>query len=91
MLDADGRVLNHFQGANYDNSQHPRVETYPGDLQICDPSNLTVQQVEGSSAGWRISGVDLEHDELGEHVSVHLKTKASRAVGREQTEPSPPE
>jgi len=42
-LDTNGTVLNLFQGANYDNSQQPRVETYPGDRQICDPSNLTIQ------------------------------------------------
>src|SRR5437762_8334572 len=43
------------------------------------------------SAGWRISRVDLEHDELGKHVSVHLKPKATRAVGREPPQPTSPE
>ena len=42
-LDESGKVLNLFQGANYDNSQQPRVETYPGDREIRDPANLTLQ------------------------------------------------
>jgi Z1 domain len=42
-LDEDGKVLNLFQGANYDKSHQPPVETYPGDRAICDPPDLTVQ------------------------------------------------
>ncbi len=42
-VNGDGDVQNLFQGPNYDNSQNPRVETYPGDRQICDPEQLTIQ------------------------------------------------
>src|SRR5438270_751183 len=43
------------------------------------------------SAAWRGSWVDHEQDELGENVSVHLKPKASRAVGAEHSVPLSPE
>src|SRR5436190_1347052 len=43
------------------------------------------------SAGWRISRVHLEHDELGEHITVHLKPIAASAVGGEPPQPSSPE
>jgi len=42
-LDDNGSVLNLFQGANYDRSQEPPIQTYPGDRAVCDPSDLTVQ------------------------------------------------
>jgi cell wall assembly regulator SMI1 len=48
------------------------------------------RRAPGGSAAWRCSWVDHEQDELGEHVSVHLKPKASRAVGAEQSVPGSP-
>jgi hypothetical protein len=63
-LDQDGDVQNLFQGPNYDNSQQPRVETYPGDRQIRDPLNLTIQLHHLT----RVLGVKGKGDVVGSDV-----------------------
>src|ERR1700674_3972475 len=64
--------------------------TATGDLQHSDMIDVIARKTAGLT-GRRVAGVHLEDDELGELISVHLEAEPSRSVGRELSDPGPPE
>src|ERR1700674_3709377 len=64
--------------------------TATGDLQHSDMIDVIARQTAGLT-GRRVAGVRLEDKDLGELTSVPLEAEPSRSVGRELSDPGPPE
>ncbi len=64
--------------------------TATGGMNHSDMIKVIARRTAGLT-GWRVAGVHLEDNELGELIPVYLKAEPSRPVGRELSDPGPPE